>query len=773
MGFPVSPGVAIQEIDLTTVISQATQTIGALAGVFSWGPLYTPVTVDSENPALITRFGKPSNLNAETWFTAANFLAYASNLLITRAGVVTGNTIEKSFTANATTNAATQNSNILYVGNTTGLNPNMQLFFINNNSVFLDPNTTISSIINSSSVHLSETAQINATSLDVIFRDFGVYSAVAQEVTEEGINWYAHIVANNDVYANAALNFDASVNYIARFPGSYGNSLRVAVCDSADQFESNVNLVPNNQINASATFIVANVGSNVVTVTITPTSTASVPNVTAANVVAGVAQAEMSNGDLIEVGNVSIGFQILKVTAISNVINTSNVFSFNLNVALPYRLGINDVSNTIERFWEFHNDVGQIAPGQSPWMTAFGNTSANDELHVVVVDDGGKFTGVSGSPLEIYVNLSRATDSKAPDGGTNYYANVINQDSQYIWWAADRTLAPSNTGPFLISSEALDPYDETMYGGNDGHDESEIDMGSLFNAYDTFKSAEDHNVSLIMQGKARGSVIGANTDLGNYIIQNICEIRKDCICLVSPAKEIVVGNYGFQVDDMINAENLMPPSSYGTMDSGYKYQYDRYNDLYRWIPLNGDCAGLAARTDLTNDPWWSYAGLNRGQIKNSIRLAFNPKQTDRDNLYVGGVNPVVTFKGEGTVLFGNKTLLNTTSAFSRVNVRRLFITLEKAISTAARQLLFEFNDDFTRAQFKAMVVPYLQTIKGRRGIYDYLVVCDATNNTPDIIDNNQFIGDIYIKPARTIEFMLLRFIAVSTGVAFNEVVGTF
>ncbi len=276
-----------------------------------------------------------------------------------------------------------------------------------------------------------------------------------------------------------------------------------------------------------------------------------------------------------------------------------------------------------------------------------------------------------------------------------------------------------------------------------------------------------------MAGKARGSVIDANTDVGNYIIQNISEIRKDNITFVSPDKQLVVGQYGYEVTNMVQSVDSMPGSSYGTMDSGYKYQYDRYNNIYRWIPLNGDCAGLAARCDQTNNPWWSFAGLNRGKIKNVTKLAFNPKQADRDILYPNAINPVVTFPGVGTVLFGNKTLLNTTSAFSRVNVRRLFIVLEKAIASASRTFLFEFNDDFTRASFRAMVNPYLATVKAGRGIYDYLVVCDATNNTPDIIDNNQFVGDIYIKPARTIEFGLLRFIAVPTGISFSEVVGSF
>jgi phage tail sheath protein FI len=213
-------------------------------------------------------------------------------------------------------------------------------------------------------------------------------------------------------------------------------------------------------------------------------------------------------------------------------------------------------------------------------------------------------------------------------------------------------------------------------------------------------------------------------------------------------------------------------SSYGFMDSGWKYQYDKYSDIYRWVPLNPDIAGLAARTDSTNDPWWSIAGFTRGQIKNVTKLAWSPNQTDRDTLYSNGVNPVVNFPGQGVILYGDKTMLSNPSAFDRINVRRLFITLEKAIAIAAKAQLFEFNDAFTQAQFRNMVEPFLRDVKGRRGVTDFLVVCDSTNNTSDIVDTNQFVADIYIKPSRSINFITLSFIATRSSVDFSEVVGT-
>ena len=408
-----------------------------------------------------------------------------------------------------------------------------------------------------------------------------------------------------------------------------------------------------------------------------------------------------------------------------------------------------------------------------------GNTSANDEMHVVVVDEDGGFTGTPGSILETFKNLSRASDAVNNDGATNYYKEVINDVSNYIWWANDRTTSVSNTAISLESASNTTPGSYNFTLGEDGKSEALTPVATLMEAYDEFRSSEDVDISLIMQGKPRGgtTVSGGETienfQLANYIIDNICEIRKDCVVLISPDKSKVLNNYGNEAESLVNFRNVLRSSSYGIMDSGYKYMYDRYNDLYRYVPLNGDVAGLCVRTDQTRDPWFSPAGFNRGQIKNIIKLPFNPRKAERDLIYPNGVNPVVAFPGQSTILFGDRTLLNKPSAFDRINVRRLFIVLEKAISVVAKFSLFEFNDAFTRSQFKNLIVPYLRTVQGRRGITDFLVVCDETNNTPDVIDRNEFVGDIYIKPARSINFIQLNFVAVGTGVQFSEVVGRF
>jgi hypothetical protein len=390
-------------------------------------------------------------------------------------------------------------------------------------------------------------------------------------------------------------------------------------------------------------------------------------------------------------------------------------------------------------------------------------------MHVVVVDEMGKVSGVPGTILEVYSGISRATDSKTIDGAANYYKDIINENSAYVYAINDLSGAASDTASQLRST-TVDVASYNFVMGRDGADESTISLTNLARSYDQFLSPEDVDISLILTGKT----IDNSGQLANYLIDNLAEVRKDCVVFVSPPKSDVIGKTGSEAADaIVTTRNNLRSTSYAVLDSGYKYMYDRYNDLYRWVPLNGDIAGLCARTDITNDPWWSPAGLNRGQIKNLVKLAYNPSKADRDTLYKNGVNPVVTFPGQGTLLYGDKTLLGKSSAFDRINVRRLFIVLEKAISRSARSTLFEFNDVFTRSQFKNLITPYLADVQGRRGITDFLVVCDETNNTPEVIDRNEFVGDIYIKPARSINFIQLNFVAVRTGVAFSEVVGQF
>jgi len=293
-------------------------------------------------------------------------------------------------------------------------------------------------------------------------------------------------------------------------------------------------------------------------------------------------------------------------------------------------------------------------------------------------------------------------------------------------------------------------------------------------SFEKYLDSDNIEVNLLLGGSSSLTTdSAAGQDTFVTMITNIVETRKDCVGFVSPYRSATVGvaDSNTQTDNVQDAFDLCPSSSYMVFDSGYKYMYDKYNDVYRFVPLNGDTAGLCANTDRVADAWFSPGGLNRGNVRNAIKLSYNPNKANRDFLYRARVNPVVNFPGQGVVLFGDKTALSKPSAFDRINVRRLFLVLEKAISTAAKFQLFEFNDEFTRAQFRNLIEPFLRDVQGRRGITDFLVKCDATNNTGEVIDRNEFVADIFIKPARSINFITLNFIATRTGVAFSEVGG--
>lgn len=405
------------------------------------------------------------------------------------------------------------------------------------------------------------------------------------------------------------------------------------------------------------------------------------------------------------------------------------------------------------------------APGTSDASTAAGG--ANDEIHIAVVDTNGLFSGTKGTVLETFPFVSKAIDAKnLNDGSTNYYKQVIFNKSKYIYAIDPADYANTNAtwGRSLSTSFASINGKTTTISLSGGADDVPTDA-NIQSAYANFANKETYDISLVLTGNA--SIASQQ-----YVIDNIVNSRKDCVAFISPRLADVVNQSGSETTNIQSwLSSLSRSSSYAVADSGWKYQFDVYNNVYRWIPLNGDIAGLCVNTDNVRDPWFSPAGFNRGAIKNAVKLAWNPNKTARDTIYAAGVNPVVSFPGQGIVLYGDKTLQNKPSAFDRINVRRLFIILEKAIARAAQSSLFEFNDEFTRAQFVALVNPFLRDIQGRRGIYDFKVVCDTTNNTSQVIDSNQFVGDIYIKPARSVNFIQLNFVAVGTGVDFTTVVG--
>jgi phage tail sheath protein FI len=543
----------------------------------------------------------------------------------------------------------------------------------------------------------------------------------------------------NQNFANNGSYLERYGEYAAKYAGSLGNSLAISICPNANAYSMNVATVTANAFLSAAYYA----GNTVLTLP----GSANVGNYIKA-------------GDLIALAD---GTVTTSYVAVSNISGTTiTLESPGLDIAVS-------ANSSILRRWKYYSEFSD-SPGTSTYASA--RAGSNDELHVVVYDAGGVITGTKNSIIEKYGFVSKGSDAKNSDGSTNYYKDVLNNRSRYIWHLQHPAIANTvaNTGwGSPVSNQTF--TEDTGYAYNSyltfgtGSDFATVTDGELILGYDKFGNADEIDISLVLTGSASATVTTS--------VISMVESRKDCVVFISPRKSDVVDNYGSELTKTIEFRNSLTSTSYGVMDSGWKYQYDKYNDTYRWVPLNGDIAGLAARTDRDRDPWFSPAGLNRGIIKNVIRLAWNPDKASRDELYQKGINPVVTFPGEGTILYGDKTLLSRPSAFDRINVRRLFIVIEKAIARAARSSLFEFNDQFTRAQFVALIEPYLRDVQGRRGIFDFRVVCDETNNTPEIIDRNEFVGDIYIKPARSINFIQLNFVAVRTGVAFEEVVGQF
>jgi|TARA_R110002096_G_scaffold171321_2_gene344102 hypothetical protein len=726
MPFQISPGVNVTEKDLTNIVPAVATTIGGIAGYFNWGPADERVLVDSEDN-LVALFGKPDNNNAEQWWTAANFLGYANALQAVR------------------------------VVNSSALNA---VAFTSGRGDSGDPFSTGILIKN-------RDAYITAI-------DGGITAGADSDGLETGDD----------------------VCWAAKYPGDLGNSLKVSVSDKHERIfggggvagsisgvtaisgNSYIGLTGaggahggwqvNHTVNRPTIFQEVAVGDSIKLVsgsyTVTGFSGAS----------AGVDSAEIIVGGGVTANHTAEGV-------------------FYSHILLDSAIAAADASasggGTATVKWAYSGNFA-ATPDTSTDAAKF--QAVNDEVDIAVIDEDGLFSGAAGTVLETF-SASKAKDAKKFDGSGNYYVNAINEGSKYIWWGDHPDhLGPNITGlsggigsggrpwgtlltnidtsttedggsGFTFGSLRRNTY-FTLQGGTDGT--GFTNTGLYADGYDHFQDAETVDVNLILGGNAQSTVGGQLIDL--------VDARKDAIAFLSPLRADVVDKTPTVAqENAVNYYNntLNKSSSYGVFDSGWKYQYDRYSDMYRWIPLNGDVAGLCARTELTNDAWWSPAGFNRGQIRNIVKLAYNPRKAHRDNLYKNNLNPVVAFPGEGTVLFGDKTMQRKPSAFDRINVRRLFIVLEKAIATAAKYQLFEFNDEFTRSNFVNMVTPFLRDVQGRRGIYDFRVVCDETNNTGEVIDRNEFVADIFIKPARSINFIQLNFVAVRTGVAFEEIAG--
>jgi hypothetical protein len=556
-----------------------------------------------------------------------------------------------------------------------------------------------------------------------------VQNSGVSNATESGS---ALVIKNTTDYTNNYADGSGSVGlWAARSAGVWGNSVEISTCPSATAYEETTKTT----VNDSATAI----GDTVVTVT------------SAVGIVAG---------DIVNFGD-NYEYRVISISTNDlNIVRKDEPAYFGVADSSGLHQVITDGA-AVRRRWQ-HYDLFNKAPGTSPFVATL--SGSNDELHIAVIDKDGAISGIKGTILETYGAVSKASNGKTAQGSTNYYPDVLYAQSNYIYWM-DHNAAGSTWGQAAANTTFTDVTAVSNVSLQSGSDGSASTTGQKMIAYQKFADSETVDVGLIMAGA------GDATHIGNLI--TIAENRKDAIVFASPERSDVVNvaDANQQKNNVVGFFNTIQSSSYVLFDSGYKYMYDRYADVYRYVPLNGDMAGLSARTDLIADAWYSPAGFNRGIVRGAVKLAFNPTKAQRDELYRARINPVATFPGQGTVLFGDKTGLSAPSAFDRINVRRLFIVLEKAIATASKFQLFEFNDEFTRANFRNIVEPFLREVQGRRGITDFLVVCDETNNTGEVIDRNEFIAEIFIKPARSINFITLQFIATRTGVSFDEVAG--
>jgi hypothetical protein len=706
MAFQVSPGINITERDLTVGVENVSLSTGGFVGPFVWGPALQVQNVASEVD-LVDQFGEPDANNFQHWFSAAAFLAYSNNLKVVRA--ISGNALNATSEHKADLTGTVGNTSSTTI---TGVGTVFQTELVVGQTIRLYRSNV--------AVGTYETATVSAITSNTVLT---VSAALADTVDPGNTYTSFGVLIKNDTHHDATFESgqDNHGAVAAKWPGDLGNSLKVSICPSAEAFQANV----------------------------TGTLTTTAGSKTVTGTVSSAFSTDLIVGDYILINKKR--HQVKTLTNTTSMILETAVADANVFTTTNW-----------QRQWEYWSSFDG-PPGTSAYATDHSGTT--DEMHVVVADEDGEFEGLVDNAVEKYAYVSKASDGKSPNGDNNYYKNVLNRQSQYVWWlahAGTTTNWGSKTLGLTFGSKSL-PYTQSLQGGND--DNENVTVGQIETGWDLFVDPDSTDVSLLVTGPATPST------LGTYVVDNIAAVRKDAVAFLSPLKASVVNNIGSENASVTTDRNNLPSSSYAVMDNGWKYLYDKYNDVYRWVPLNGDIAGLAARTDQTNDSWFSPAGFSRGHVKNVVKLAWTPKQTDRDDLYKIGVNSVVSFPGQGILLYGDKTMLNRPSAFDRINVRRLFIALEKTIAQYAKDNLFEFNDEFTRSAFRNVVEPFLRTIKARRGITDFLVVCDGTNNTADVVDRNEFVGHIFVKPSRTINYIQLNFVAVRSGVSFQEVVG--
>jgi len=742
-----SPGVVVQERDLTTITTLSTANVGVLAAPFELGPVEEVIEVSTERE-LVERFGKPNDSNYEYWYTASQFLSYGGVLKTIRVD-------------------ATALKNAVDAGTAVKIK-NLQ-----------DYETTYESANNTWS-WAARTAGSKGNSIGVFVTDAGADQILVLPAPGSG-NEHEFVadeaVSTGSGAAGKVFKYSIVLT-VESVVGDFtpGTSTTVAISGSNET----VNVLAWDPANKK---LEIGLPAGSVTGIIADGQT-----ITQGANTADIATSGIERRLYVALNKSSVEFAATDVVADTNATNVT-VSSVRGEYA--------------ER--EYLPGVKWINVAPRPTTSLYVNNAGGhrDELHVVVVDVDGQITGTTGAVLERFVGLSKASDAKTSVGETNYYVEVIKQRSAYIYWgehetelfSATATASDGNWGQsatarqFNLLRSAAGTVDypagrktvgsasnATFYyrlaGGVDytlAGESYSVTNSDIASAYTLVEDPESQTVDFILAGPSGADDAAAIAKVTSLV--NIVEERRDCMLFVSPRRANVIGvsNATSATDNIVGFFDQLPSSSYMVFDSGYKYIYDKYNDVYRYVPCNGDVAGLCLQTTEVAEPWFSPAGFQRGILRNAIKLAYSPTKTQRDRLYAARVNPIVSFPGQGVVLFGDKTALGFASAFDRINVRRLFLTIERVISGAAKSQLFEQNDESQRSLFLNIVEPYMRDVQGRRGVTDFLVKCNASNNPPEAVDRGEFYAEIFVKPTRTINYITLTFTATRTGVAFQEV----
>lgn len=776
MPFQLSPGVAVVEKDFSSIVPAVSSSAGAFAGPFAWGPIEDPVRVSSETD-LVTRFGSPKNDNFQSFFTAANFLSYANNLLVSR----TDATNLKNAVAIRTGSVSQGNVELLtsgagYEPGTPGEVPTVTFSAPN-----LADGTTATGVVTytDTTQDVGGTPTLVRTITGITVTNGGTGYTSAPSITIEaplaGTAATARVTAVSltgvkiknvsdylDTYNSGVGAFGP---FAAKFAGSMGNGLRVVVLDAGNWATASSSLkslftgAPGTSDYAAARSVV----NDEVHVVVFDTAAGQFSGVSGSVLEKYSFVSKLSDARRVDGSNnyyksvinaqskyiwwmdhpVATSYSEPTSTAVSDAAGAIAVFNTNKTITISDSGSLAELA----AFKQFYDTAVDKTARQIQVTGTLNNNGVFTLSAMTAIVSGGNTTGYV---LTVVESLTTETANDA------VITSVAKQD-----WGQTANVVSQVAGlnGFKVLSSTVD---YTLSGGADDFASTD---GDIQTSYALFANTDQYDISLLPLGNVSSTT-------AKFVVDNIAEVRRDCVVFISPNADLdpITSTGSTATDAVIAFRNATQiNSSYAVIDSGWKYQYDRYNDAYRWVPLNGDVAGLCARTDYTADPWFSPGGFNRGQIKNIVKLGFNPSQADRDALYVAGVNPVVTFPGQGTVLYGDKTMLTKPSAFDRINVRRLFIVLEKSIAVAAKYQMFEFNDSFTRAQFKNLVEPFLRDVQGRRGVVDFRVKCDEANNTGEVIDRNEFVADIFIKPNRSINYITLNFVAARSSVSFEEI----